>query len=389
MAIVKKATINGRTVKRDCASLYPNRLRGYWADVDGNKIDKITFGSTVRFYIETYWAYNARIKIYIKSNVSIILNKPEEKIVEDTIDKLIPGYFAMERNFFEIKLKKFGDYKELQGMKDLELFCDITEGFDRFYGYENVAKISISSNPNFIDFHVYSEDKRIEKHIPVDYIEGESVLLKYRYFYHINGQEYFITTLNAIQGQKYVTGTKKRPSSDNYTVRTGLKGAIYYIKGDGNVILVELPSNGINVTVGNRLIKYSNNTTRKNCLPEVAASLFGALAECSYNFIVFNGCTNTTNNGYPSISHAGGYNIDFRYIRRDRRLDIGLNIALDYNSMDLKSQNSFIDALKVFGWSDPRGHNPTQSSLKVKHLPGHGDHLHCQGYNKLLIIKKI
>lgn len=93
--------------------------------------------------------------------------------------------------------------------------------------------------------------------------------------------------------------------------------------------------------------------------------------------------------GDPSVSHAQGYNMDFRYIRSDR-VDLGLisSTKEEYSKMDLSSQNTFIDALKDFGWSDILGHNPSNdTSFKVKHATGHDNHLLCQGYNKTTTIK--
>lgn len=51
-------------------------------------------------------------------------------------------------------------------------------------------------------------------------------------------------------------------------------------------------------------------------------------------------------------------------------------------------QNRFIKALKKYGWADPRGYNPAENpDFHVKHLAKHGNHLHCQGYSKNIVIK--
>lgn len=246
-----------------------------------------------------------------------------------------------------------------------------------------------------IDFHIYYEGARIEKHIPANYNEHSNPILKYNYYYHINEHEYFIITLDAIITQGYVKGVKSKPKKGvEYTLidvpkSRGGVGPIYYLKTKGKVILVKLPE-GINVTVGSKLIKYIDNSARNYCLPQAAASLFAALAECSYNFIVFNGCTNPRDMGYPSISHAGGTNMDFRYIRKDRATGASFNISVNsnYKLMDIETQNKFIAALKKHGWTDPRGYNPNKNpDFHVKHLPNHGSHLHCQGYSKYIAIK--
>ena len=107
------------------------------------------------------------------------------------------------------------------------------------------------------------------------------------------------------------------------------------------------------------------------------------LAECSYGDVVFNGCTCNEGIGAPSVSHAGGYNVDFRYLRKDlsTKDSLSINSSNGFSNLDVDRQNKFIAAIRNFGWSSPCGHNPNNNGLNVHHLNGHGNHLHCQGFN--------
>lgn len=134
-----KVKINGKVVEASNASLSPITFKAYWADTNGIRIDKIPFGSKVRFYIERWWAYNAKLKIYIKSGVK------EAPIVEETIDKLIDGYFTKRELYYEMTLKKLSQFQSLQGANDFELCCDVVNGLSSFGEMREVAKIKATS----------------------------------------------------------------------------------------------------------------------------------------------------------------------------------------------------------------------------------------------------
>lgn len=87
------------------ATLNKVHLKAYWADEDGNKIDKGYFGSTVRLYIEEYWAYNVLLKIFLKQEDF------EEVIFLDMLKNIIPAYFFQMQNYLEVCLKQSYDYK--------------------------------------------------------------------------------------------------------------------------------------------------------------------------------------------------------------------------------------------------------------------------------------
>lgn len=120
---VTKVKVQGKSVGHDEARLCLITFKGYWADDKGIPIDKVSFGSTVRFYIDKFWAYDPKLKISIKSS------DIEEVIIDDTINKLNPNYFFQREPYFEIKLKKRQEYKSLQNVKDLELCCGVSNGF--------------------------------------------------------------------------------------------------------------------------------------------------------------------------------------------------------------------------------------------------------------------
>lgn len=134
----KKVKVNGKVVEAINASLSPLTFSGYWADTNGVRIDKISFGSKVRFYIERWQAYNAKLKIYIKSSVKDV------PIVEGAIDKLIDGYFTKRELYYEMTLNKLSQYESLRGAQNIELCCDVAKGFGSYGEVREVAKIKLN-----------------------------------------------------------------------------------------------------------------------------------------------------------------------------------------------------------------------------------------------------
>lgn len=135
----KKVKVNGQVIEATNASLSPLMFKGYWADTNGVRIDKISFGSKVRFYTERWQAYNAKLKIYIKSSVKDV------PIVEGAIDKLIDGYFTKRELYYEMTLNKLSQYESLRGAQNIELCCDVAKGFGSYGEMREVAKIKITS----------------------------------------------------------------------------------------------------------------------------------------------------------------------------------------------------------------------------------------------------
>lgn len=141
----KKVKVNGQVIEATNASLSPLIFKGYWADTNGVRIDKISFGSKVRFYIERWQAYNAKLKIYIKSSVKDV------PIVEGAIDKLIDGYFTKRELYYEMTLNKLSQYESLRGAQNIELCCDVAKGFGSYGEVREVAKIKIEILSLFCD----------------------------------------------------------------------------------------------------------------------------------------------------------------------------------------------------------------------------------------------
>ena len=127
------------------ATLNKVHLKAYWADEDGNKIDKGYFGSTIRLYIEEYWAYNVLLKIFLKQEDT------EEVICLDMLRNIIPAYFLQQQNYLEVCLKQSYDYKILSSKKEIKLCCGISNGFGYFQETPIIASIPITNNIPWMD----------------------------------------------------------------------------------------------------------------------------------------------------------------------------------------------------------------------------------------------
>ena len=55
--------LNGTTKSSSLNLIY---FKAYWANLNGEKIDKTFFNSIVRLYIERFWVYNIKLKFYIE-----------------------------------------------------------------------------------------------------------------------------------------------------------------------------------------------------------------------------------------------------------------------------------------------------------------------------------
>lgn len=116
------------------------QLKAYWANEDGNKIDKGNLDSIIRLYIEEYWAYDVFLKIFFELNTN-------EKIVilEGMLSKLIPAYFVKEKNFLEINPKQYLDTDDFFNIKEVKLCCSISDGFGYFYEAK-ITSVTLSLN---------------------------------------------------------------------------------------------------------------------------------------------------------------------------------------------------------------------------------------------------
>lgn len=139
--VLLEGTYKGSKKSAELNMLY---FSGYLADTDGNKIDKISFGSKVRFYAEKWWVYNVELRIFLKPD-----NGEEVEIKSDSIQNLITLYFSKQERYFEIQLGKRSEYKGVKDAKSIELCCGVSNGFGWFYPQEHVAKIKIM--PPYVD----------------------------------------------------------------------------------------------------------------------------------------------------------------------------------------------------------------------------------------------
>ena len=130
--------------------------------------------------------------------------------------------------------------------------------------------------------------------------------------------------------------------------------------------------------------------------PEIAAALFGAVNEFSENNpgvnVQFGDMSNSSGQrpNDTHSTHAGGRNVDFRYIRTD-----GAMKPVDVNSpvFDVSRSQELINAFNKFGFDGPKsiGSYPNNQGIlldKTFKLSRHADHGHLQNFNLKKIITK-
>lgn len=197
------------------------------------------------------------------------------------------------------------------------------------------------------------------------------------------------------------------------------------VLGGDQIYLVNINNiNNYSNTDSTVQFNLSMNTTRPYANDVTTAALLGAMIKTGYTDFTFNGGSNAKGESpSPSESHKNGMNLDMRYIRTDKS---GKRVHLNKNDetgdpcgwkgLDVDRQNKFLKELKDFGWSDTRGWEywDSKSTTKnkdgkivgddtatewattyanvtdkpklknIKHLAGHNDHIHLQGFSKTL-----
>jgi hypothetical protein len=228
------------------------------------------------------------------------------------------------------------------------------------------------SSKDIVVYHTFS-DGRIEKHIPKKIKEGFEK--KYKYVYHdAKNAEHEIATVDFVTAQVWVKGSKKKETKEYKLV-----GTRYYLPGTGTTELIKVPL-PLNYTSGDLKIKMSDNTEREYMNPKAFAAIIGALAECSYADVTFNGFTSQDGTGSPSVSHVNGVAGDFRYLRKDKTGG-ALNIFNDPTDLDVERQEKLIDAFVKFGYQSFLSYNITLNKKafilkKSSHLADHDHHIH-------------
>lgn len=137
------------------------------------------------------------------------------------------------------------------------------------------------------------------------------------------------------------------------------------------------------------------NTSRYYMNDVTLAALFGAMLECNFHDLTFNGFSNEKGESVGgSKSHKNGMNGDLRYLRKDKkggRTDLFKNDeSIGWKGLDESRQNKFNNALYKFGWKSML--SQSYGSKKERLLNhcindkynNHNDHLHIQGFNPIL-----
>lgn len=228
------------------------------------------------------------------------------------------------------------------------------------------------SAKDVVVYHTFS-DGRIEKHIPKVIKEGYEK--KYKYVYHdAKNAEHEIATVDFVDAQVWIRGAKKDGGKGWKKV-----GTRYYQEGTGTNELVKVPM-PLSYESGDLKIKLADNTTREYMNPLAFAAIIGAVAECSYTDVTFNGFTSKDGTGSPSVSHINGVAGDFRYLRKDKTGG-NLYINEDPDELDVEREEKLIDAFVKFGYQSFLSYNITLNKKKFilkksSHLADHHHHLH-------------
>lgn len=204
-------------------------------------------------------------------------------------------------------------------------------------------------------------------------------------YYDINGGEHYLGSCLINSVQRWLRGSKT--FSTGWVERVAGSKTRYYNPDGTNqaqLIQVQLP---LDYNQSGVIIGLADNTTREYMNPEAYASLLGALAECGFTDVTFNGSTSADGTGAPSISHINGINADFRYLKTN--LDGG-SILVSSTDLDVARQNQLNNAFHAFGWGRTTNFlsNLTSGGILLDHCnqdADHHDHLHLQGYQSLSI----
>ena len=227
----------------------------------------------------------------------------------------------------------------------------------------------------------------------VEYQKDGAKMKKVKFIYHDSSKKkHELGKFDIIWAQKWLKGSRyhsigaKKITLDNRTR--------YYTKGKGETPLVT-PFTGTDTNKkfsyinGSLKIIASEDTTREYFNPERLAAVFGALADTGFEDVVCNGSVANDGTGAYSVTHINGYNIDFKYLRTDKKkanIDSKiLPILVGDKLLDIKRQNQFMDALYKFGWSKTEKSlaHKTHKNKDLNHCKpksDHKNHLHIQGF---------
>ncbi|WP_027392895.1 hypothetical protein [Aquimarina latercula] len=256
--------------------------------------------------------------------------------------------------------------------------------------FENYFKLKYSTT-----IYIYPDGK-----ISKTYLKNGD---KMRYVYvEDSREEYDLGSFKLIEAQRWLDATrhysKTQKGGEWKKVISG--GKTRYYKKDGTTkTLLMTPFSGS----PNKVFKYKKgtldfaiyeSTDREHFNPEAFATVIGALAEVNYKDIVSNGSVDTDGTGAYSVTHFNGFNMDFKFLRKDKKkakIDKYSNgnlveVILSNNSkLDITRQNKFLDALYKFGWGKTEKNyaNITSENKDLNHCKPddhHWNHLHLQGF---------
>ncbi|WP_407322395.1 hypothetical protein R5O21_14690 [Tenacibaculum maritimum] len=305
-------------------------------------------------------------------------NKQYKDALNKAEGKTSPFYIAMDaepanQNWFEVKYEEVFDNRP-------NLW---------YYGEGNWFELKVD---NILNIYHTGEISKLD-------FKG---LKEVSYVYHDkNGGKHNLGTFDVIEVQKWSYGTKHKwktkEGGEWKTITIGSKTRYYKKDGNKKNILIT-PFSG-----SPKVFRYSDsknidfelyeNTSREYFNPEAFATVIGALVEVNYKDIVCNGSVGTDGTGAYSVSHFNGFNMDFKYLRKDKKKakidkDSKGNkipvIYVDSEKLDIVRQNKFLDALNKFGWgvNSKNLSNKTSESKDLNHCKTdkhHKDHLHIQG----------
>lgn len=132
--------INTKAIFKDSiksTELPKGRVKAYWTDKEGNKIEKGFWNSTVRLHIEKAWIYNVNLRIYIKSG------GVEHILYEEIIQ---PFSLFQNDKKIEVELKYSDECKVISANQKCELICCILDGFG-FLSEEIISSIQVDFSP--------------------------------------------------------------------------------------------------------------------------------------------------------------------------------------------------------------------------------------------------
>jgi len=247
-----------------------------------------------------------------------------------------------------------------------------------FHPIAFVEQMKMIAQPVGLQFEIYADGSIIRR--------GKEDSETASYIYHDkNGSSHELGTWEIkVNDVRYKNGKEEKPKTGDYVVRYSpiYEADVYYAKIPGKMRLINIKKKPLNYKKGDLLISYFHNSNREYVDIGAFASFIGAIAEVSYDDIVLNGFTNEDGIGNPSKTHVNGVYGDLRYFNKSK---VKKKLLITSTEFDELRQNKLIDALYKFGYKGMASYKYGANNDKLvhhgKHVSGHKNHLHIQGYN--------